>query len=95
MESGSIEGYRSRRSRPGFSVRCGIVNACRVAVLPSSWWCVMGFGESSGVQFLKERLGLSTVGASALAAFLLAAISVGAMLPCKTGEGTTEELEET
>ena len=43
------------------------------------------------LQRAKERLGLSTVGASALAAFLLAAISAGAMLPCKSGESTPEQ----
>ena len=62
---------------------CYVSNTCRLAVIPAVWWGIFGIGGASGVQLLRDRLGLGTVGAAALMALTLAAISTATLLPCR------------
>jgi hypothetical protein len=56
--------------------------ASRLAVIPAVWWGIVGFGGTSGVDLLRDRLGFGMSGAAALIALLLAALSTAALIPC-------------
>ena len=75
-----------RRWRTG-SLRYMVLGS-RLAMLPAFWWGVIGFRGSSGTQYLKNLLGCGTVGAAALVALVLTAISAVAIWPYSADRST-------
>jgi hypothetical protein len=87
VQQGKKGKRRRRLVRRVRAFRFGILG-CRLAILPTVWWALFGFRGLSGVQQLKDGLGLGATGAAGLVSLFLAAMATIALLPLNQARRT-------